>query len=255
MRKQSENKTLNSWKLAFGLALAAVLPPHDLVAAGTIIVNFTSQTAMMNTGVEPGEGFGIADASGQVKVKLISQGNANTEMLEISLANLSHSTTYQLSAYLGDDTNAMSITNFTTNLKGSFKISYVKKSQGNQNPSVNLLPDALDPLCNVRELDVVNGSTNIVLRAILTDPDQGQYMVKRSMANTGILPAAVGNILIQADAQSTRFHLQALHLTPNTNYHLTINDTIAPPSMSDSTGLAPCSHGTPSVHRATGLCS
>src|SRR4051812_18935040 len=225
MKKTSVNKnnTFNLWKLAFGLVLAAALSPPGVVAAETGIVNFNSQTAMMNTGVETGDGFGVADASGLVKVKLISQGTANIEMLNISLANLNHNTTYQLGAYLGTDTNAVSITNFTTDLKGAFMVSYTKMSQRSQNTSAKLLPDALDPLCNVRELVIVNEDSNIVLEAFLTNPDHGEYRVKRSMANTGFVPAAVGNLSIQATVQSIRFQLQASHLAPDTNYRLVVN--------------------------------
>ncbi|HSY17836.1 MAG TPA: ice-binding family protein [Candidatus Acidoferrales bacterium] len=238
MKKTSakRNKTLNVWKLAFGLALAAVLSPHNSVAGETSVVDFTSQTTMEDNDSGPSDAFGMVDPKGQVNVRLISQGNASSETLNISLANLNHNTAYQLIAYLGADTNAMSITNFTTDLKGSFKISYMKASQGKINPPAKLLPDALDPLCNVRELDIVDGSANMVLRAVLTDPSQGSYHVERTMANAGLLRAAAGNLSIQANAQSVRFQLQASHLTPNTSYRLAVNDTIAPPSMSDSTG-------------------
>ncbi len=236
MKKTSvnKNKTSNIWKLAFGLLLVAVLSPPSLFAEPSV-VDFSSQTTMMNTGIEAGDGFGIIDASGLVKVKLVSQGNVNTETLNILLTHLNPNTTYHLVALLGDDTNAVSITNFTTSATGSYSSSYIKSSRI-QNGSVKMMPDALDPLCNVRELDIVNEGDEIVLQANLSDPDQGKYLVIRSMINTGFVPAAVGNLTIQADAQSTRFRLQASHLTPNTNYRLVVNDTIGAPSESDSTG-------------------
>src|SRR5581483_6709229 len=236
MKKTSvnKNKTSNIWKLAFGLLLVAVLSPPSLFAEPSV-VDFSSQTTMMNTGIEAGDGFGIIDASGLVKVKLVSQGNVNTETLNILLTHLNPNTTYHLVALLGDDTKAVSITNFTTSATGSYSSSYIKSSRI-QNGSVKMMPDALDPLCNVRELDIVNEGDEIVLQANLSDPDQGKYLVIRSMINTGFVPAAVGNLTIQADAQSTRFRLQASHLTPNTNYRLVVNDTIGAPSESDSTG-------------------
>jgi hypothetical protein len=221
----NKSKTLNVWRLAFGLTLVTMLSPHALVAAsgGTRVVDFTSETAMINTNVDI---FGIPYASGKINVTIDTRGDASDQKLMISVADLNPNTAYGLIAFLGDDTNATSITNFTTNDKGTFKVSYASKS----------LPDALDPLCNVSELDIVNGNTNIVLRGILTNPDKGQYLVKCSMINTGFLPAAAGDLSIQANAQSTEFRLQALHLTPNTDYSLVINTNIAPASESDNAG-------------------
>ena len=225
----NKNKTLNVWRLTFGLALAAMLSSHNAVAGGTDITHFISKTEMTNTGVDP-------NASGKMDVTLTSQGKANIQKLNISLAKLFSGTAYQLFAFIGDDTNATSITNFTTSQKGAFTISYMKKSQGNPSSQKELLPDALDPLCSVRELDIVNSDTNIVLSAVLANPDKGEYLVKRSMINTGFLPAAVGNLLIQANEQSTKFNLQALHLTPGTNYVLTINGNAAQTNSADSKG-------------------
>jgi hypothetical protein len=240
MKKTSvnKNKTLNVWKLTLGLALAVMLSPHDLVAAprATSFVNFTSETTMINTGAESGVGFGIVDASGKVTETISRQGNVGNQRLMISTADLKPNTAYGLIAYLGDDTNATSITNFTTNLKGMFMVTYSKTGHNNPNSQKKPFPDVLDPMCNVRELDIINSKTNTVLRADLTNPDKGKYLVKSSMHNTGLLPAAVGNLTIQASSSSTQFQLQALHLTPNTHYNLAINDSVVQAFTSDTAG-------------------
>jgi len=128
MKKTSVNKNLNVGRLTLGLALAVMLSPHDLVAAsgGTSVVNFTAETTMINTGAESGVGFGIVDASGKVTETMSRQGNAGNQRLMISTADLKPNTAYGLIAYLGDDTNAtgITITNFTTNLKGVFMVTY-----------------------------------------------------------------------------------------------------------------------------------
>jgi len=227
----NKNRISNVWRLTFGLALAVMLSPHDLVAAPreTSVVNFTAETTMINTGAESGVGFGIVDASGKVTETMSRQGNAGNQRLMISTADLKPNTAYGLIAYLGDDTNATSITNFTTNLKGVFMVTYSKSQK-------KPFPDALDPMCDVRELDIVNSQTNTVLRADLTNPDKGKYLVKSSMHNTGLIPAAVGNLAIQASPSSTKFQLQALHLTPGTSYSLAINTNVVQALTSDTAG-------------------
>lgn len=240
-----KNKTLNIWSLTLGLAAAVMLSPHNAVATGNNLMQFSSKTSMINTGVDP-------NASGKVNVTLSRQGNANHQQLDISLANLDANTAYQLVAFLGDDTNTSFMVGFTTDTKGGFLVSYVKRNEGNSNPRGELfrdtldplsifhkakpLPNALDPLCDVRELDIVNTNMETVLQAVLTSPDKGNYLVRRSMNHTGFLPAAIGELFIQADPHSTRFQLQSSGLTPFANYHLVINENIAPASMSDRFG-------------------
>jgi len=225
----SGNKTLNVRRLALGLALAGIFSSHGLAAAagGTEVVNFTSGTSMVNAGTNTG--FGIADASGTINVTMAIKGNVSRQQLVVSVAGLNSNTAYGLVAYLGDETNATSITNFTTTSKGAFKVTYANQKN-------KTFPEALDPLCNVRELDIVDANTNVVLSADLTNPDKGTYLVKEPMNNPGLLPAATGSLLIQANAQATRFQLSALHLTPNTSYRLVVNDTIGQPSVSDNAG-------------------
>jgi hypothetical protein len=232
MKKTSVNagKTLKGLGLVISLVVAVMFSPHSAVAAPreTSILQFISETDMTNTGVDP-------DARGKINVTMTREGNANNQQLDISLTKLNPSTVYLLSAFIGDDTNATSIAEFTTDGKGAFKVSYVKKSQGKPSPRVELLPNALDPMCIVRELDIVNGNTDTVLREVLASPDQWHYQVIRSMNNTGFLPAAVGDLLILGGPRST-FWLQASGLTPLTQYSLTINGNVVQTPTSDKKG-------------------
>jgi len=239
MKKTSaiKNKTLSVWRLTFALALAAMLAPHGLIAAsgGTSVVDFTLVTAMVSTDVESG-GFGMPDARGKVSMTMTHRGDVNDQQLILSTANLKPNTTYGLIAFIGDDTNATSVFTFITDRKGAFTSTYVKNSQGNVLPNQRLLLPALNPMCDVRELDVVNAATNIVLQAVLSDPDQGEYLVNRSMNNTGFLPAAAGNLLIQANSQVTKFGLQASGLTRSASYVLTINGNAVQTNSANSAG-------------------
>jgi len=247
MKKTSINKNqiLNVWRLTICLAVAVIFSPHDTVAApsGTGFVQFISETDMTNTGVNP-------DASGKINVTA-SQGNDNNhQQLNISLANLDPNTTYQLIAFIGDDTNAMSIGELTTDQNGTYTVSYVQKSHGKPSPHAEPLPNALDPMCIVRELDIVNGDTDTVLRGVLASPDQWHYQVIRSMNNTGFLPAAVGDLLILGGPRFTLFWLRASGLTPRTDYGLTINGNVVQTSTSDKKGrlnLTKLPSGSPDV--------
>ncbi len=213
-------KTLNIWRLTIGLAVGVVFSPHGAGAgpATNSRVRFSVETTMVNTGVTP-------RASGLIEVTLNRKGIANNQRLLIMLTRLDFNTTYQLIAFLGDDTNATSLATFTTDRRGASSISYREP-----------LPPALDPMCNVRELDIANSNLDIVLQGVLTSPDQGQYLVNRSMNNTGFLPAAAGDLQIQAGPNFTLFRLQASGLTPRTDYRLTINGNVVQAAMSDRAG-------------------
>jgi hypothetical protein len=211
------------------LAVAMMFLPHDALATpnGTSVLHFAFKSAMTNTVVDP-------DASGNVNGNLIRQGNANSLLLTISLAKLDPNTTYQLAAIIGDDTSPTSVTNFTTTSKGAFAVKYVKR--GYRVAGGNPLPDVLSPLCSVRELDIVNGSGQTVLRSDLTDPDSLQYSVNSFMANTGFIPNAVGRLQINATKNHTQFRLTASGLTPNTAYVLMINGNAAQTNATDRVG-------------------
>jgi hypothetical protein len=155
---------------------------------------------------------------------------------------------YQLVAFIGDDINPTSVAEFTTDHRGSYKVSYVKNSKNIVSGSRRALPNVLNPLCNVRELNIVNGSAETVLRSFPTNPDRPHYLAKTSMFNTGIIHAAGGELQISATSRSTRFRLKAIGMTPSASYLLTINGTIVQTSVADSNGkfsIAVLPEGTP----------
>ena len=81
--------------LAFAIALT-FLSQDAMGGANVLHVLFKSD--MQNTGVD-------ADARGKIAGLLTRQGNGNSQRLKISLANLAPNATYQLVAFIGDDTN------------------------------------------------------------------------------------------------------------------------------------------------------
>jgi hypothetical protein len=227
----SQNRTLKVWRLTLGLAMAVMLSPHAAFASpgGTSVLHLMTETDMTATGVDP-------NAQGKINVTMTRQGRANNQELKITVAKLDPNTAYGLVAFIGDDTNATGIVDLTTDRKGGFSVTFEKKSQGKMNPHNLPLPEMLDSLCNVRELNIVNGDMETVLQGVLSNPDQGRYLVSQSMNNSGFLPAARGTLSIQAGPNSTRFGLAIRGLTPLTRYNIQINGSIIQAVMADKTG-------------------
>ena len=222
-------KNIKQLLTGLSLAVATMLSAHAFSAqGGTSVQHFTFKTAMTGTGID-------ANASGTVAGSITHQGNAFNQSLNISVEHLDPNATYQATAFLGDDTNEVSVGQFTTDSKGAFKAAYMDKSQG-KGPKGKLLPAALNPLCAVRELHIFDSNTNKVLGAVLDSPDKGQYLVQRSMNNTGIIPAATGNLRLKSGTKSIQFRLRASGLTANTQYQLAFNGIVAQTNTSDASG-------------------
>ena len=188
---------------------------------------FTYSTALKNTGV-------LAGAAGKATCKFMRVGTVNTQQLTISLVNLHPSTSYQLAAFLGSDTFTTGVTTFMSDAKGKFKVAYSKKD-GSASMSGTPLPDALNPLNNVRELDIVSAGQTL-LSTDVTHADKLAYQFKGPMGNTGTVPAAAGALQLRATEKITQFGLKVSGLPPNTDFLLSINMTVTQKVTSDSKG-------------------
>jgi hypothetical protein len=216
--------------LAAGFVQAA--PAIAPGANGTGIIHFFVHDTMANAGV-------LANASGTVDVDQNQQGNANNRQLKFTLKSLDASTTYQLFARRIDETNLTVVADFTTDAAGAAKLQYQKigSSNGKGQPKGKLaLPDALDPLYEVRELAVVNANTQAVLVADLAAPDKLQYLIKRAMDNVGTDTDASASLLLQATVKRTDLRIQAINLTTNAPYWLALNNWITQTNTADRKG-------------------
>jgi hypothetical protein len=229
----SGHRTKSMKGVLTGLALAvATLCLQSVVIArpgGTDILHFFAKTTLTNSGID-------LDARGRMDVGINRQGNAYNQRLKITLSNLDPGTAYQVEAYIGDNTEATPIAEFTTNVKGAFNGAFVKKGQGKPNPRLGQFPESLDPMCNIRELVIINTNAQEVLRGAMHQPDKGEYLAKRTMNNTGFLPDAVGDFRIKANSSSTQFRLRASHLAHAAEYRLMINGSVAQTAISDTAG-------------------
>src|SRR6266850_5376218 len=113
-------------------------------------VNYVFRTALTNSGVD-------LDAQGAVQGNLIRRGAVDNQQLKIAVSKLDANTTYHLVAFLDDDAGATSAADIITDSRGGASASYIKNS------GAHPLPAALDPISNVRELDIVNGNGDAVL--------------------------------------------------------------------------------------------
>ncbi|MEI7533821.1 MAG: Ig-like domain-containing protein [Verrucomicrobiae bacterium] len=224
-------KSATVWRMLFGLAVAVMLssPVTAAPPSANSSVRMITATDLMPTGVD-------GNARGKINVNMTRQGSAINQEVKISAVNLDPNTVYGLIGYLGDDTNATGVAEFTTDRKGAFNVTYVRKSQGKPGPHTQPLPAAIDLMCNVRELSVINRDLGIVLRGILTNPNRGSYQANLTMNNTGFLPRATGTVAIQAGPRSTSFLLRASGLVPRTFYSFTINGGVIDAKMSDKAG-------------------
>ena len=198
---------------------------------GTSILHFMVRATMVATNAD-------LNATGSVNAKLNQQGNADNQRLTIAVGHLDSNATYRLLALLGDDTNLTEIVDFDTDASGAalLKYSFVGSSHGNGHGPGAPLPDALNPLSDIRNLVVQNTSTQEVLNADLTSPDKLQYLVKRAMTNDGVEPGATASLRIHASQNSVQFRISASGLTATSTYFLAINSDIATNFSSDASG-------------------
>jgi hypothetical protein len=213
----------------FGLAaiLAFALPVTVTAApGGTDITHYMVSTAMTNNGVEPG-------SAGMVSASQKTQGHADNETLNINLSGLSTNQNYELVAIYDTDTNVVDVGSFSTDSSGQAQFNYTRLGHGHGGGKKSTpLPDGIDPVSLIRELDIVNTNLQVVLSADLTAPDRLQYLIKRNLSNGGVS----GSLMIQANPQNTHFRLSATGLTPNADYLLAFNDEVVQTNTASANG-------------------
>jgi hypothetical protein len=124
-------------------------------------VKLNVRVNMVSTGVDP-------DAKGTLTGTMSRNDNGSNQRLKLALANLDPNTTYQLIAFLGDDTNYTDVAEITTDDKGAFAVTYVQKcpTSSSSRPRGEPLPTTLDPISRIHQLDVVSGG-NVVLNGVV----------------------------------------------------------------------------------------
>ena len=207
------------------LAMPATPKKH-----GTDILHLSISKPMHDEGVE-------TNASGKVELKRNQQGNADNQRLDLALRGLAPGGTYQLTALVDDDTNRVQVIDFDTDARGKASLHFQKTGNGHgrgmgMGRGKTPLPGALDPVSDIRELAVLNGRTQAVLTADLTDPDRLQYLVKRDLSSGGVDAL----LRIKATTRQTQFRLTASGLNPTNDYLLVLNGVIVQTNSTDASG-------------------
>lgn len=181
---------------------------------------------MTNNGVEP-------DADGMVSASQKTQGHANNQTLNIVLSGLDTNLTYNLVAIYDNDTNVVDLGSFTPDSKGKAMFNYRSLGNGHGGGKKSLsLPDEVNPVSLILELDVVDTNMQVVLSADLTNPDHLKYLIKRNLRNGDVR----GSLMIQANPQKTQFRLLSTGLTPNADYLLAFNGEVVQTNTASSNG-------------------
>ena len=113
------------------------------------ILHFFAQEKMSDQGV-------ISNATGRVSIHVNSVSKGKPQDLRVEVRNLGANAGYQLQALAGDDPNLIGIVEFTTDGEGKAKLEFRDKAAGKAPKQP--VPAALNPLTNIRELVVADGT-------------------------------------------------------------------------------------------------
>jgi hypothetical protein len=211
-------------RLVFGGSI--LLSSYAALAAPVVnSLNYSFRTALTNSGVD-------ADARGTVRGSIIRRGAIDNQRLLVIVSKLDASAVNHLVAFLDGDVTYTAGADFTTDSHGGSTINYVKSSHA----AAHALPAALDPISNVRELDIINSNGDTVLLADITNSTAFAYSVKRAMVNTGFMLSAGGVLQLSGSARLTRVSVTATGLTPLTPYQLMVNGVGVTTKTSDRRG-------------------
>lgn len=225
------------WAAAGAAALAAMpafAGSHGSQGGhGTDILHFSTQASFQNTGVE-------TNASGSVQADQNTQGNANNQKLDISVAGLTASTTYGLYAVIDGSSTPTFVDVLTTDAKGHSTIQYQSAANGHGNGNGNghgkgkaSLPDALNPISSIHELDIVDtNTTTTVLTADFSSTNKFQYLVKRAGSTNGVS----AELRLKDVNGQAQFNVMATGLAGTTGYLLAVNGAVVQTGTSDTRG-------------------
>lgn len=207
------------------LALALFFASPTRATAGDVL-HLASFTVMTNHQVE-------RRAVGVVTVSQKTQGASDQQSLAIALQHLTAQTPYELTAVFDTDTNLVDLGPFTTDAKGRANFNFTSYGNGHGGGrNATTLPSSLNPVCLLREVDIVDTNLQVVLSADLTSPQRFQYLIQKNL-RSGRTNAT---LFILANQNRTHFRLQAGNLAPRAIYQLQVNDEITSSGLSNRGG-------------------
>jgi len=212
----------NMWLYAFGIGVvvwtgSTAQADDPVTRRGTSVMHYMTQNTLVAT--EAG-----SNAVGRLRLQQNEQGHSSKQSLRLRVAGLEANDGYNLIAVVGDDTNAVHVVSLPTDRRGRNNLSYLSNGQGRGGK--NPLPDALNPLTNVRSIGVENASTQTVAYAWIADAEKFQYIVKRNLTPEDMNGSAAGSVSLIANHRHLNFRLLAGGLAATNRYHLALNSNI-----------------------------
>jgi hypothetical protein len=230
-------------------ALSVLTTQHALAKkgekGGTSILHLTVTVPMTGSENDP-------DASGSVKADYKEQGGAEKQSLAIHVDHLDANTNYVLLVTTTSNTTTTEVAQLTTDANGTIDKHYSHKGQGKGHSHGESLPAGLDPVSDLRTLEISIGGTQTVLSADMTAPTKLQYLVKRNLENGD----ASASLRIKSNGSQDQLRITAAGLDASSTYFLAINGDIASEVASDDNGkltITSLPGGSPSILDITGL--
>jgi hypothetical protein len=214
-------KRLILWGMVSTLVASAVAASPS-TRKGSSVLHYQTRNSITGSG------------TGSLRLQQNEQGNSSKQTFDLRVDGLTASTTYTLAAVVADDTNAVSVADFTTDANGSARIVYSAKGQGKGKGNGAALPAVLNPLVDVHAVSVVDAATQTVAYAWINTSTDYQYLVKRNLTSAGA-PAA-GQISLIANNSNVNFRLNAGGLAPTSDYSLALNSNVVATATSDANG-------------------
>jgi hypothetical protein len=210
-------------KLAVAAMTVGLLAPVEMQAEkpvtrrGTAVMHYMTRNELRTTNDVP-------VVLGSVRVQMNEQGRSSKQMLDIRLGSLEANTNHNLVALMRDGTNTFVVDDFESNDDGRVRLSYMSKGQGKGGK--NPVPESLQPLTDLRAVEIHNAATQTVAFTWIADSARFQYLIKRNLTPEDTNGPAAGSISLIANHKKVNFRLLAGGLSATNDYHLALNSVV-----------------------------
>jgi hypothetical protein len=150
-----------------------------------------------------------ADADGSAQIIVKHKGAAEVERLRLVLSHLDARSTYRLLASVGDETNLVVVSEFTTTPSGRALVLGLNPGKKRTIAKRRKLAAELIPLVEVTKLAVANSNGDIVLTVDLRSSPSLNFQLSSVLTSTGVDPTAVGCVAVAIQDGNTQFRLFA----------------------------------------------
>jgi len=174
-----------------------------------------------------------SNATGRVQAFLTQQGNSDHQRLRVAVRHLDPRTSYTLLAQVGTNPDWVTVAGFRTTGQGAGHVTYFR-NRWSRPDGRHALPEALDPLTDVRELAVANTNGDVVLTVDLHQSEAMAFELASVLKNTGNDPYAIGCVAVACQNGSVQFRLFAAG--QSSQYIFCVNDIPVETYSADGAG-------------------